>query len=90
MPFKQGIKFLGFHTYIKDGQIVCKIRNENKRNAYRKYKKMAYLVVDGKLSRKKFDESYQSCKVHAMFGDCNNFIDNLDRQINEILGGKKQ
>ncbi len=86
MPFKQGIKFLGFHTYIKDGEIVCKIRNENKRNAYRKYKKMAHLVVEGKLERKKFDESYQSCKAHARFGDCNKFIDNLDRQVNQILG----
>ena len=86
MPFKQGIKFLGFHTYIKDGQIVCKIRNENKRNAYRKYKKMAYLVIDGKISRKKFDECYQSWKAHANFGDCQGIIDNLDRQINQILG----
>lgn len=51
MPFKQGIKFLGFYTYIKDNQVVCRIRNENKRNAYRKYKKMAYLVVEGKLSK---------------------------------------
>lgn len=34
MPFKQGVKFLGFHTYINDGKIVCKIRNENKRNAW--------------------------------------------------------
>ena len=85
MPFKQGIKFLGFHTYIKDGQIVCKIRNENKRNAYRKYKKIARLVVSGKLDRKKFDECYKSWKAHADFGDCRGIIDNLDRQINEIL-----
>lgn len=86
MPFKQGIKFLGFHTYIKDGQTVCKIRNENKRNAYRKYKKMARLVVSGKLDRKKFDECYQSWKAHANFGDCQGIIDNLDRQINKIFG----
>ena len=86
MPFKQGIKFLGFHTYIKDGEIVCKIRNENKRNVYRKYKKMAKLVVDGKLNRKKFNECYQSWKAHANFGDCKGIIDNLDRQIYQILG----
>ncbi len=86
MPFKQGIKFLGFHTYINDGQIVCKIRNENKRNAYRKYKKMAKLVVNGKIDRKKFDECYQSWKAHANFGDCQGIIDNLDIQINQLLG----
>lgn len=86
MPFKQGIKFLGFHTYIVDGKVMCKIKNENKRNAYRKYKKMAKLVVDGKLDRKKFDECYQSWKAHAKFGDCQGIIDNLERQIKQILG----
>ena len=86
MPFKQGIKFLGFHTYIVDGKVMCKIRNENKRNAYRKYKKMARLVVDGKIDRKKFEECYQSWKAHANFGDCQGIIDNLDGQISQILG----
>ena len=47
---------------------------------------MAKLVIDGKLDRKKFDECYQSWKAHAKFGDCEGIIDNLDRQINQILG----
>lgn len=85
MPFKQGIKFLGFHTYISNGQVICRIRNENKRNAYRKYKKMARLVVDGKLGEKKFNECYQSWKAHAAFGDSEGIVSNLDKQINEIL-----
>ncbi len=85
MPFKQGIKFIGFHTYIQDGEVVCKIRNEKKRNAYRKYKKMAWLVVDGKLSRKKFDECYSAAKAHMEFGDCDGIIENLDGQIEQIL-----
>lgn len=89
MPFKQGIKFLGFHTYINDGKVVCRIRNENKRNAYRKYKKMARLVVDGKLSEKKFNECYTSWKAHADFGDCEGIIENLDRQIYEIKNKSK-
>lgn len=85
MPFKQGIKFLGFHTYIKDNQVICRIRNENKRNAYRKYKKMAYLVVEGKLSKTKFEECYQSWKAHAAFGDCEGIVSSLDKQIDDIL-----
>ena len=85
MPFKQGIKFIGFHTYVQDGEIVCKIRNEKKRNAYRKYKKMARLVVDGKLDLKKFDECYCAAKAHMTFGDCDRIISNLDRQIEQIL-----
>lgn len=88
MPFKQGIKFLGFHTYISNGKVLCRIRNENKRNAYRKYKKMAHLVVQGKIELTKFNECYQSWKAHAAFGDCEGIISNLDKQINEILGVK--
>lgn len=89
MPFKQGIKFLGFHTYIVDGKVVSKIRNENKRNAQRKYKKMAQLVVNGKIDRKKFEECYQSWKAHARFGDCKILIENLDRRILELLNKKE-
>ena len=88
MPFNQGIKFIGFHTYIQDGEVVCKIRNEKKRNAYRKYKKMAHLVVDGKLSRKKFDECYSAAKAHMEFGDCEDIVENLDKIINDILEGR--
>lgn len=85
MPFKQGIKFLGFHTYILDSKVVCRVRNENKRNARRKYKKMAQLVVNGKLDRKKFDECYEAWKSHVNFGDCKELIQNLDIQIQEIF-----
>lgn len=87
MPFKNGIKFLGFHTYIRDGKVVCKIRNENKHNGVRKYKRMAKLVAEGKLDRKKFDECYTSYKAHAAHGDCDGLIYNLDKQIEEILRG---
>lgn len=85
MPFKQGIKFIGFHTYVNNGNVVCKIRNENKRNAYRKYKRMAKLVKSGKMNRDKFEACYTSWKSHAAFGDCGGIVDNLDKQIEEIL-----
>lgn len=85
MPFKQGIKFLGFHTYVKDGKVVCKVRNENKKNAYRKYTKMARLVRDGKLDKKKFDECVISYKAHAAFGDCDGIVRSLDERIEKIL-----
>lgn len=85
MPFKQGIKFLGFHTYVKDGEIVCKVRNENKRNACRKYTKMARLVSDGQLGKKRFDECVTSYKAHLAFGDCDGIVRSLDERIEKIL-----
>ena len=46
---------------------------------------MAYLVVEGKLSKKKFEECYQSWKAHAAFGDCKGIVSSLDKQIDSIL-----
>ena len=85
MPFKQGIKFLGFHTYVKDGMGACKVRNENKRNAYRKYTKMAHLVKDEELSKKKLDECATSYKTHVALGDCDGIVRSLDERIEKIL-----
>ena len=86
MPFKNGVDFLGFHTYItKNGIPIRKLRNENKRTAKKKYRKMAKLVIDGKLSKDKFMMSYQSWKAHASHGNCKKLIRNMDCMINEIL-----
>lgn len=89
MPIRNGIKFLGFHTYVSHGKTVSRIRNENKRNAVRKYKKMAELVVAGKLKLEKFNQCYGSWKSHASFGDCEGLIKSLDIQIEKILSGGK-
>ncbi len=85
MPFKQGIKFLGFHTYIHNGKIVCRLSNDKKRNAYRKYTKMAKRVAAGKTKPEKLKESFQAWKAHASHGDCKEIIENLENKINEIL-----
>ena len=49
---------------------------------------MASLVVEGKLSKKKFEECYQSWKAHAAFGDYDGIIHDFDRQISDILENK--
>ena len=90
MPFKQGIKFLGFHTYIENGTVNCKISNDKKRNAYRKYVKMAKNVVAGKTEFEKFNECYTAFKAHAAFGDCEDMLNNLDIRINEIIKNEEQ
>ena len=59
IPFKNGIRFCGFHTYItKEGKPIRKLTNENKRAAKKKFKKMVRLVGKGKLTEEKFYESF--------------------------------
>lgn len=85
MPFKQGIKFLGFHTYVKDGKVISKVNNENKRNAIRRYKKMALLVKEGKLKEDKLTNSICSYKGHLTHGDCEGVINKLNDEIEKII-----
>lgn len=86
-PFKNGVSYLGFHTYIdKNGQVVRKLKNQNKRNAQRKYLKMAKLVVSGKIKRTKFDNSFNAWLNHISHGDCENLEKNTNNKILKIIG----
>ena len=85
-PFKSGVSYLGFHTYIAaNGTSVRRLKNQNKRNAQKKFVRMAKLVASGKLTRAKFDASYNAWKNHASHGNCYGLIRTLDEKINKIL-----
>lgn len=85
-PFKNGVNYLGFHTYVTDnGKVIRKLKNENKRNAQRKYLKMAKLVVKGKLSIEKFNASYNSWKNHISHGNCYGLSKQMYEKITKVL-----
>lgn len=91
IPFKNGIKFCGFHTYvIKDGKCIRKLTNEKKRAAKKRYKKMAGFVIKGKLSRERFDESYNAWRNHILHGNCVKLGHEMDEYINGIFMGLNQ
>ena len=85
-PFKNGVSFLGFHTYITaDGKVIRKVKNENKRNAQRKYLKMAKKVAAGELPREKFDASYIAYKNHISHGNCYRISKAFDEMVYGII-----
>lgn len=86
IPFKNGIKFCGFHTYVtSDGNVIRKLKNENKRAAKKKFKKMVGLVKIGKLSEEKFYESYNAWKNHISHGNCVKFGYEMDKNVEELF-----
>ena len=86
IPFKNGIKFCGFHTYMtSDGKVIRKLKNENKRTAKKKFKKMVGLVKNEKLSKEKFYESYNAWKNHISHGNCVKLGYEMDRYIEELF-----
>ena len=86
IPFKNGIRFCGFHTYItKNGKAIRKLTNENKRAARKKFRKMVFLVGDGKLTKEKFFESYNAWKNHILHGNCFKLGCEMDRYITGLF-----
>lgn len=87
LPLKNGISYLGFHTYISNsGRVIRRLKNQNKRNAQRKFLKMARLVSAGKLSEDRFRASYNSWKNHISHGNCLKLAKSMDDKIKNILG----
>ena len=90
IPFKNGIRFCGFHTYIsKDGKPIRKLINENKRAAKKKFKKMIKLVKSGKLTKEKFYESYNAWKNHISHGNCIKLGYEMDKYIESLFNQEK-
>ena len=88
-PFKNGVSYLGFHTYISnDGKVIRRLKNQNKRNAQRKFLRMAKLVASGKLPIEKFNASYEAWKNHISHGNCYRLSKTMDAKINKILASQ--
>ena len=85
-PFKNGVSYLGFHSYVTaDGTVIRRLKNQNKRNAQRKFVRMAKLVAAGKLPTAKFRASYGAWKNHISHGNCHRLGKVMDKKISEIL-----
>ena len=86
IPFRNGIKFLGFHTYVTtDGKVIRKLSNANKRRIKKRLLRNYKLVKDRKMTRDKFFESYESWKNHASHGNCVKLIHQMDKYVEDLF-----
>ena len=89
-PFKNGVSYLGFHTYVtSDGRVIRRLKNQNKRNAQKKFLRMAKLVTEGKLPAEKFAASYAAWKNHISHGNCYRLGAAMDQRVSEILSNPR-
>lgn len=78
-PIKNGIDFLGFHTYITDtGKVICKLRKRSKDNMRRKMKKFAEEYKAGIRSIEQIRAIYISWRAHASYGNTRYLIQKMD------------
>jgi len=69
-PIKNGVDFLGFHTYLtKTGKVIRKIRRKSKQAMRRKVKCFNSAYEAGKLSMQAIRQSTASWRGHAKHGN---------------------
>ena len=67
---KDGIDFLGYNFYIKDGKVILKHRNRTKRKFKKKIKDLTELRNYKYISSKEFNELSASYNGVLKWGDC--------------------
>ncbi|XCH78343.1 MAG: RNA-directed DNA polymerase [Candidatus Dehalobacter alkaniphilus] len=78
-PLRNGIDFLGYHTYITDtGKVIRKVRAKSKNNMRRKIRKFRRLVDNGKMTLESVSRSYASWQGHASHGNTYHLRKNMD------------
>lgn len=86
IPFKNGVNFLGFHTYVtRDGKAIRKLKGENKRKIKKRLLKNSELVKSGRMTKEKFYESYNSWRNHASHGNCVKLIHQMDNYVAKLV-----
>lgn len=90
-PLRNGIDFLGFHTYLTEtGKVIRKVRHKSKVNRKRKLKAMKRLLDAGKITMPTIRQSYQSWRGHASNGNCYHLIREMDRFYKNLFKEEPQ
>lgn len=85
-PLKNGIDFLGFHSYLTDnGKVIRKVRRTSKNNVRRRLKKQRKLLDMGKITLFQAEQSYQSWRSHALKGNSYHLIRDMDRYFKNLF-----
>lgn len=87
-PLKRGIRVLGFTFRLTEtGKVIRIINPENVKHERKKLFRMAQLVKNGKMTKGKMLECYQSWKAHAEKGNSYKLIQRMDAYVKELLKG---
>lgn len=85
-PLRNGIDFLGFHTYLTEtGKVIRKLRKSSKDNMRRKLKRFKKMYDNGCISMYDIAQSYSSWKAHAKNGNTYHLIKEMDKLYNSLF-----
>ena len=90
-PLKQGVIWLKWRFILTDtGKVVRKICNKSVVRERRKLKKMAKLVLSGRIPAAALTESFVTWKAHAKRGNCRKIVADMEKLYNQLLSEVKQ
>lgn len=85
-PLRNGIDFLGFHTYLTEsGKVIRKLRAKSIDNTRRKLKVFRRLYDNGKIDLNTVSQSYASWRGHAQHGNCYHVIKRMDTLFYQLF-----
>ena len=80
-----GIRFLGFKfTPTSTTKVIKSVLGQNVRNYKRKLKKMVKLAKQGKMTKDKVDECFNSWKAHIKYGNSYKLLRRMEAYYNRL------
>lgn len=90
-PLRNGIDFLGFHSYLTEtGKVIRKVRRVSKKRAKRKMKAHSKGVERGEITLEHAEQSYQAWRNHAMHGNSYHLVRKTDTQFKSLFKESEQ
>lgn len=86
-PLKNGIDFLGFHTYLdENGGVVQKLRRDSIDRIRRKVKFWRAVYPKYLVTKQDIIESFRAWDAHAAHGDTYSLREKYAKMVSEIIG----
>lgn len=81
----QGINFLGFKFKLSEsGKVIKTLNKKNIKKRKRRLRKYKKLVDEGKMTKEKADECYESWKAHAQKGNTYRLLQRMDEYYESL------
>lgn len=85
-PIRNGIDFLGFHTYLTEsGQVIRKLRHSSVKRMRAKLRRWEQDYPMGKVSREEILQSWQAWDAHAAHGNTWTLRQQVRDRVQNIL-----
>ena len=86
-PLRNGIDFLGFHSYITEsGAIVQKLRRDSIKRIRAKVKFWEQAYKRGEVTKEEILQSFGAWDAHAAYGDTHELRSKYAKKVSEIIG----